>query len=328
MSNTNAATTVWSAPNYLGTLYRIGANSTPFLNMIGGLQGSSVRIVQGMQFALAQTYGLEAASQPERTEAQSVTAPTAWTYDRTQDVNTVQLFDAQVSASYMKLASSQWLTADSTTGLIDVTDVNPVQNELQFQTKAAMEQIATNVEYTFLNGSYVQSTDATTAGKCCGIITAATTSTVAASAGYLTKNLLNQLLRTMYANGAKFTRPVIFCNAFQMQLISDIWGFAPARDNVGGVAIDTVITPFCRCGVVLAPRVPAATLLVADVSVCKPVFWQVPGKGVLFYEPLAKVGGAESGLIYGLIGLKKNRGLIKSFDASAWETKVAYRKAA
>jgi hypothetical protein len=40
-----------------------------------------------------------------------------------------------------------------------------------------------------------------------------------------------------------------------------------------------------------------------EVSVCAPVFQPVPGKGVLFYEELAKVGAATSGQIFGQIGL-------------------------
>ena len=69
------------------------------------------------------------------------------------------------------------------------------------------------------------------------------------------------------------------------------------------MAIKQIETDFAMFGVVWAPNVPAATLLVADLSVCKPVFLPVPEKGVLFYEELAKTGASERGQIYGQIGL-------------------------
>ena len=48
---------------------------------------------------------------------------------------------------------------------------------------------------------------------------------------------------------------------------------------------------------------PTSTLLIADLSVCKPVFLPVPGKGVLFYEELSRTGASEKGHLYGQIGL-------------------------
>ena len=44
-------------------------------------------------------------------------------------------------------------------------------------------------------------------------------------------------------------------------------------------------------------------MLAIEVSVCAPVFQPVPGKGVLFYEPLSKTGASESGQIFGQIVL-------------------------
>lgn len=304
MANTNAAGTVWNCPNYTGTLFLIGATQTPFLNMVGGLQGGGVRTVGDFQFPIAQPWALESASQPAITETTSLTAPTAWTYVRAQDVNTCQIFQRQVSISYAKWSVSGQVTADPTTGLIDLkSGGNPVTNERDFQIAAHMRQVALNVDYTFLNGAYQQATAANVAAKCRGIITAATTNTVNASSATLSKALINQLLRTMAANGAVFNNAVIFCNAFQVQKISDIYGYAPEDRTVGGVAIKEIITDFARLGVVWAPNVPAATLLVADLAYCTPVFLPVPGKGVLFYEELSKAGASESGQIYGQVGL-------------------------
>ena len=302
MANQNAAATVWNCPNYTGELYMIGANQTPFLNMIGGLQGANIRTVGDFQFSLAQPWALESASQPAITETTSLTAPTPWTYVRTQDVNTVQIFQRQVSVSYAKQSVTGQVTADSTTGLAEL-GAQPVQNERDFQIMAHMRQIAINVDYTFLNGAYQQATSAAVAAKCRGIITACSTNTVNASSAALTKALIDQLLRTMAGNGAEFVNTVIFCNAFQKQKLSDIYGYAPEDRNIGGYNIKQIETDFAQLGIVWAPNVPAATLLVADLAFCAPVFLPVPEKGVLFYEELSRTGASEKGQIYGQLGI-------------------------
>jgi len=302
MANTNNPATVWNCPNYVGELYMMGANQTPFLNLIGGLQGANVRTVGGFQFALAQPWSLESAAQPAITETASLTAPTAWSYVRGQDVNTVQIFQRQVSISYAKQSVTGQITADSTTGLAEL-GVQPVQNEKDFQIMAHMRQIALDAEYTFLNGAYQQATDAGTAAKTRGVVTACSTNAVNAAAAALSKPLMNQLLRTMAANGSEFVNSVIFCNAFQKQQLSDIYGYAPMDRNVGGVNIKQIETDFAMLGVVWAPQMVTSTLLIADLAFCSPVFLPVPEKGVLFYEELARTGASEKGQIYGQMGL-------------------------
>jgi hypothetical protein len=136
-----------------------------------------------------------------------------------------------------------------------------------------------------------------------GIVTAATTSKVNASSATLTKALFDQLLRTMAAAGAQFINPVVFCNAFQKQKLSDIYGYAPQDRNVGGVNIKQLETDFAMLGVVWAPQMVTSVLLIADLAFCSPVFLPVPNKGVLFYEELARTGASELGQIYGQIGL-------------------------
>ncbi len=303
MANVNVAGTSWNCPNYTGELYLIGANQTPFLNMIGGLQGGTVRTVTSAEYPLAQPYALETPNQPSISETASLTAPNPWTYVRGQDTNTVQIFHRSVSISYMKQSVPGAIVADATTGLVDMNEPQPVQNEKDFQIGAHLRQISVNTEYTFLNGAYQKATDAATAAKSRGIITAAVTNTVDAAAGQLTRSMFNTLVRTMASNGSEFRNPVLFCNAFQKQMITEIYGYAPMDRNIGGMDIKQIETDFSMFGVIWAPNVPTNTILVADLDVCKPVFLPVPGKGVLFYEELSKTGASENGQIYGQIGL-------------------------
>ena len=297
MANQAAAATVWNCPNYVGELFLIGANQTPFLNMIGGLQGARAKATRSFQFPCAQPWALESASQPALTETASLTAPTPTTYVRTQDTNTVQIYQEQVSVSYAKQS-----VIGEISGLSIVGD-QPVQNEKDFQIAANLRQIAVDADYTMLNGAYNAAANAGDAAKTRGIITATTTNTVAAGAAALTKALIDQLLRTMAGNGAQFVDCVLFCNAFQKQKITNIYGYAPEDRSYGGLNIKQIETDFAILGIVYAPNVPAATLLIADLSVVFPVFLMVPEKGVLFYEELSKTGASEKGQIYGQIGL-------------------------
>jgi len=303
MANTEAAGTSWNCPNYTGELYLIGANQTPFLNMIGGLQGAGIRTVSSFEFPLAQPWALESPSQPAITETASLTAPTPWTYVRGQDTNTCQIFHRSVSISYAKQSVPGSIVADATTGLVDMNEMQPVQNEKDFQIGAHLRQIAVNTDYTFLNGEYQKATGAGVAAKTRGVITACSTNTVDASSTALSRTMFNELVRNMASNGAEFRNPVIFVNAFQKQQITEIFGYAPQDRNVGGMDIKQIETDFAQFGVIWAPNVPSATLLVADLDVCKPVFLPVPGKGVLFYEELSKTGASERGQIYGQIGI-------------------------
>jgi hypothetical protein len=303
MSNVSGTGTVWNLPNYTGILYLIGAVDTPFLNMIGGLQGNRIRLTRAFEFPVASPWALESASQPNITETDSLTAPTPTSYTRGQDTNTVQIFHESVTVSYAKQSVMDAIVADATTGLANAGENQPVQNEEEFQITANLQQIAVDVEYTFLNGAYVKAINAGVGARSRGIITATTTNAVAAGGAYLSRTNFNTLLRTMAGNGSKFRQCVIFVNGFQKQKLTEIFGQAPLDYNVGGVAIEQIVTDFARLGVVWAPFIPVDTLLVADLSVCSPVFCQVPGKGVLFYEPLSKTGAANAGQIYGQIGL-------------------------
>lgn len=303
MANVSGQGTSWNLPNYVGELYLIGANQAPFLSMIGGLQGGRVRVVGDQQFVLAQTYALESAAQPALTETQSLTAPTPVSYVRSADYNTCQIWQKSVKVSYVKQAVVGQVTADPTTGLVDIGDSQPVQNERDFQIETVMRQLSVDMEYTFLNGAYQQATSAAVAAKTRGVITACSTNSVAAGGATLDRALLNQLVKSMADNGAEFRQPVLFCNSFQKQKLSEIFGYAPESRTVGGVNIEVLLLDFCQLGVVWAPKVPTDTILIADVSVCSPVFLPVPGKGVLFYEELAKNGASEDGQVFGLVGL-------------------------
>ena len=292
----------WNCPNYVGELYLVGANRTPFLNMIGGLQGGSVALVKAFDFPVAQPWSLDTATQPSITETASLTAASFLkTYQRGQAMNTVQIFEYAISASYAKMSIPGAIYVSGAGNVM--LGVQPVANELDFQAAATLQQAAIDVEKTFLTGAYVSATDVGTAARSRGMCVATTTTYINASSATLTKALMDQMFRTMAAAGAPFQNCVLFVNAFQKQKLSNIYGYAPEDRNVGGVNIKQIETDFGMLGVVWAPFMTTSCVLAAELSVCKPVFCEVPGKGVLFRDTLAKVGAADTEMIYGQIGL-------------------------
>lgn len=306
MSNVTGAGTVWNAPNYVGELFLAGQNQTPFLNMIGGLNGG--KQVNAWEYAMDQNYSLEAvSSQQAITETQSLTAPTPITYVRAQDVNTCQIYRQAISLSYAKMSNTGGLVPVAT-GLMPAGQ-QPVISEKDFQIQAALKNIAVQVEYNFINGAYQQATNAATAAKTGGMLeVCATRNTVAAGTTDFSKALLDSLLAEMAGNGASFSNMVLFANAFQVQAISDVFGYAPDDRTVGGIAIKKIITDFCEMGVVYTPKMPAGSILLANVGICAPVFLPVPGKGYLFYEDFGKTAAFEGGEVYGQIGLTSGYG--------------------
>lgn len=89
--------------------------------------------------------------------------------------------------------------------------------------------------------------------------------------------------------------------------------------NVGGVAVDTIITNFGTLNLVIDRALPADALAVVSLEQVDPVFMAVPNKGVLFEEALAKTGAADKSQIYGEIGLKYGNqaahGVLRGFFA-------------
>lgn len=280
--------------NYLGMLYEIGANQTPFLNMIGGLNGGKTS--RSFLFPVAQPYSIGSAAQPAITEAASVSSNTATTVTRGQDTNTAQIFQYTVEVSHAK---------QSTTGEfggIQVLGDQPVTDELDFQAQAQFRKMAIDLEYSMLNGVYQAATDATTAAKMRGLANAITTNSVAAAGATLTKALMDSMFAAMAATGAPFENVVLLANAFQKQKISDAYGYAPEDRNIGGVNIKTIETDFGIVGVMFDPHVATDDIYAVELSVCSPVF--VPYNGQLIaYEDLAPVAASKKAQWYAQIGL-------------------------
>lgn len=289
----NVLGTTYNLPNFVGEMFGVTPTDTPFLTMAGGLNGG--RSVMTKHFNW-QTYDLAAAAQPAIVEGAD---PVLDARIRAEVSNVVQIFQYGVKLSYTDQAARSFVS--NTVGELGP---QPVQDEMAFQLGLKIETAARDVDYTLINGAYQAPADNTTGRKTRGIIAATATNAVAAGSTALSKTHINTLMKTMWDAGAPFRDPVIFCNSFQKQGFSAIYGYAPEDRNVGGVNIKQVETDFGVLGIVLDRHMPTDTVLIADMSVINPVFLAIPDKGHFFLEPLAKTGAADVAQLYGEIGLE------------------------
>ena len=306
MAQVTAQGTTWNLPNYSGELFTADMINTPILTMLGGLTGGGLQ-TENFEFPVSSEYDFPSETQPAITETASLTAPDATAAVRTQVKNVAQIFHQAVSLSYEKLSNRGRLSLINTVG-----QSNNVSDELAWTIDYNLKIIARNIENTIINGVYAIATNAGEANRTRGLLKAVEDNdgtNVNASSATLSKTLMQQLFREMFAAGAMFVNPVIFVNGFQKQKISDIYGYAPESRNVGGVNIQQIETDFGNIGIAPAHRfMPAASLALVDMSVVAPVFQPVPGKGNFFYEDLSKTGASENGQLYGKFGLDHGPG--------------------
>lgn len=312
-ANVSGMGTTFNLPNYTGELFLFGQQDTPFLNMIGGISGGNMPVVQSTEFALNQGYKLNAAAQPAISESASATAPTATNYKRSQETNVVQIFQRAIDITYSKMGD-----ANTISGINVLGQVQPVRNEKDFQISANLKQMAKDANYTFLHGVYNKATKDTEINKTRGILTAITTKVVngsATKAVELTKDLMQELFRECATDGFDFSNAVLFADAYNKQLISELYTNVPQDRTIGGSNIEQIYTDFGKVMVVFEPTMNG-TLGLFDMNKIKPVFRNIVGKGAgIFYEDLAKVGASDRGQLYGEMGL--------DYGAEAFHAKIA-----
>jgi hypothetical protein len=294
MAAVSGTATTFNLPNYLGELFHITPFDTPLLSMIGGLNGGDANSTKEDVW---QTDDNTAAAQSAALEGAD---PAYEERDRAEVSNVKQIYQYGFSVTYTKQAATGNLSSTS----LDITGVQPVTDELTRQRTLKMRRMARDVEYTFLHGTYAKPADNSSPRTTRGMDAAITTNTVAAGAADLSKAMIDELLREMAASGAPFDNVVLFANAFNRQQISNIYGYAPESRNVGGLSIEQVETDFARFGVVYDRHLDADTVLLLDVAHIMPTHLVIPGKGMVFVEPLAHTGSAWNFQLYGEIGLK------------------------
>jgi len=294
-----------NTPNYLGPFMVLGANQTPFISRLGYPGG--FRPVAGFTFPLLEYASLESAAQTTVSEDTSIAgAPEATSYVKAQEFNVIQTMHRSVKVSYAKIADRLALS-----GIYYATDFEFKKAELDFQTEMALLQLAVDMEYSVFQGVYAARTNSAANAKTRGLVgTGAnggiTTNLTNAGTAALTTTLIDGLVKKMADAGAPFREPVLWCNSWQKQKISNLYGWSPVAapgSGLGGTSVEVIETDFARIPVVFAPKMLTTAIVIAEMSEMKLTGLKVGDKGVIFLEPLAKDGASEKYQLYANLGL-------------------------
>lgn len=168
------------------------------------------------------------------------------------------------------------------------------------------------VEYYVVNKSTNAFKVSATSGGAAITIGTATVSVMAPSTTDLSvDNDIDPFVQQVYDNGGLTgAHPMFVVGSRQKRAITKAYAVAyreanplGTAENVGGVAVDTIRTDFGTFGIMLDRHMPQDVIGLFTLDQLKPVFLNVPDKGVFFEEPLAKVGSSDDVQIYGEIGL-------------------------
>lgn len=304
MAGISGLGTTYNLPNYVGELFNVSPEDTPFLSAIGGLTGGVS--VNSTVFTWS-SYDLRDAAD-DRQRVEGADAPTAEGRVRVAGSNVLEIHQEQVSVTYTKqAATNQFSNVD---GDPFVGGVNAVQDELAWQLQQEFKQIARDVEKSFITGEYQLPANNSTPRKTRGVLEAIETNVVDCNDAVLTADDVLDLMQEVWENGGiqeSETRTLLVNAALKRKLTSLFVtdkSYQEASRNVGGVNLQTIETDFGVTNLVLDRYVPADVIIVASLEECAPAFMEIPGKGHFFAEPLAKTGASEKVQVYGEIGLR------------------------
>lgn len=288
-----------NTPNFSGMLFNKGNTKTPFSTMIGAHR----KFTNHTEFVTGQEYETAEGSQPNISEAESLTAPDASVLKREQKTNVTQIFQESVGISYGKMSNMGTLSGINVAG----QQANPVSEE-DFQIAAKMAKIGQDIEYTFLNGKYQKSTGDNVPNKSRGLLTAIESNIVDADGKMLSFMLLCEAMKCIDDSNGDTTNLVVGLDSTgRLQLNADAAAngltIVSAGRDINGIAVDQVLTPLGIVYLKTLKYLPTGTVALFDPSIMAPVEQIVPKKGNFFLEELAKVGAGTKKQIFGQIGL-------------------------
>ncbi len=295
----------YALPNYIGELFEKSRKPNALLRLVGGLTGN-IKVIGHTEFSMGVDYSLDSAAQPNILEGAT---PAASQVSNTQSSNVVQIFQEAVEFYYSRLGNTQQIEGVT---VIPGGSVGPLINTgtPEAQTALKIQQIARDMNYTFLRGAYVKPANNSSTRKTRGVRTAVTTNLFANSgtARPLTTALFDSSMKTMMVNAAFAMGDEVFVlgDATQIGKLAALYSGdtrLPESRDVVGVAVRTIVTQWGLANLVWEPDLAAGELLIFQPAVCRVVMMEIPGKGLLFQEELSRVGSSDKRQIYSEAGL-------------------------
>lgn len=199
----------------------------------------------------------------------------------------------------------------------DIVDTTPdhglfAGDQVQFLTKTGGLNVVVGQTYYVLSSSLAAKTfqiSLTPGGTAVDFGSNITAGTVAKLAAVTEAKVMDLLQKVWELGGIRETETATLIeNGWLHRMLSKIFitdkNYREQTRNVGGVNLTTIVSDFGQLNLMLHPRMPKHRLAVASLEQCAPVFLEIPGKGHMFVEPLAKVGSSERAQIYGEVGLE------------------------
>lgn len=299
--------TTYNLPNYVGELFAASREDTPLLSAIGGLTGGRATKATSFEW---QGYDLRDPDDT-RQRLEGADAPDGEARTRYKASNVVEIHQEAVNLSYTKQGATGQLNTDGAQ-TVNIGGTIVQADELSWQISQQLKQIARDVEYSFIKGTYANPDDNTSPRRTRGLLEAITTNVMETThtAKTLTADDVLDLAQMAWDNGGireSETRTIVVNSDLKRALtrcfVTDA-GYKEETRNVGGVNLQTIETDFGRFNIMLDAYMPKDKLLVLSLEQLAPRFLEIPGKGHFFVEPLAKTGASDKVQIYGEIGLE------------------------
>ncbi len=303
--------------NFTGELFKVTPQRTPLLSATGGLTGGKAINSTFFQF---QT--IDNATVSSVTPGAEGGTPNFNGRSRSAIQGVLEIFHEAVQVTYTAQAAYGEIVpfdlASSYKNSIDklaLEGTNPVNDEMAAQLELVLELVAKKAEFQAFNGAF---SDGTSSNRQMRGLDAH----CSLSGGNIYFNDANGdgtgadqkihwdtvagAMKKLYDAGAPMREPVLFVSP---QMLLDLnkellnptvsgavtGGILPRDRNVGGVDIDTIVTPFGAMGMALSDNLPANKAFIVDLAFVTPVFLNIPGKGTVFIRDLDQGDNARMG---------------------------------
>jgi len=295
--------TSFDLPNYVGDLFNISPEDTPLLSAIGGLTGGRPAYDKRFEWEF---YDLRDAD-AERQHVEGDDAPVAAQRVRFNAHNVVEIHQEAVEVSYTRQAQGNQGNYGTT-----LRGQSPVVDEMRWQLDQQLKQIARDVELGFLTGTFAEPVNNLSPRKTRGLFEAITTNVRDMKGKTPNRDDFDALFQVAYENGGiqEGETRILLVGPAMKRLTSKAYirdigqGFYQQSTTVGGVNLATFETDFGKAALMVDRYMPLGTALVLSLEELAPRILEVPNKGFLFWEPLAKTGARDTSQIYGEIGLE------------------------